>query len=450
MPTHKSDMWKSTPRRHSRGSPIAHRIRRQITFERAVQIGLCKICYRVLPETKSLWEHIKNSHSPSAKQQHCLNSFPAEFHIDFDLINSNAWEIFFGTSRFPVNKSGDSLTHCSEPGLPIHDQSSDAAEKGLPTSHSQPTACLPGISVAPPPVSCVQAQTVSESAPADSVKPTGLSLSWCAPVQVYSDTASQPKGSELSKSLPFNLISLQHNSPIWPPVSPVRSQSPEVPTLVATSPSFETSSTPQPVCHSDVFHSPNLVPPSDQTVGLPTVVTICEIPSKTPSPPTLQSPNILDIVLGGDISLPDSPDLVSLKEAWPGELNGSPTHPAFPPPSYAAVAARSRTPTRATLFFCVSCDKKFYTQHGLHYHVCAGAKSVPDASGSKSSRLAQKDKTFSNGSRQTLPPRFQRSKQPISSTETRIVCLFCEREFKSRAALSQHSRALHGVAPQIR
>ncbi|GFQ91951.1 retrovirus-related Pol polyprotein from type-1 retrotransposable element R2 [Trichonephila clavata] len=54
MPKHKCDMLSSTPRRHSRGSPDAHRTRRQISFARAVQIGLCKICFRVLPDKKSL------------------------------------------------------------------------------------------------------------------------------------------------------------------------------------------------------------------------------------------------------------------------------------------------------------------------------------------------------------------------------------------------------------
>ncbi|GFR00695.1 retrovirus-related Pol polyprotein from type-2 retrotransposable element R2DM [Trichonephila clavata] len=439
--------YSSTPRRRSRGSPVAHRTRRQISFVRAVQIGLCKICHRVLPDTKSLWDHLKNSHSPSAKQKFCLESFLSEYHINYDLINSNAWEIFFGTSSAPLFTQGGTPSHGLDPVSSLQDPLGDAAEKGLLTYSSQPPTCLSGVPAASPPVSCVQDQSDCETYPTGSTKTSGLSRSWCAPVQVYSDPVFQRKCSEHSQSLPLNFISLHRNSPIWLPVSPV--QSLKASALVANA-SIEAPS----VCPNaglPVEDGPPSVSPG-QTVALPSVVTICEIPPKKRSPPSPQSPNILDIVLAGDISLPDSPDVVSLKEAWPGELNGSPPHPAFPPPSYAAVTAKKHTPKRATLFFCVACDKKFYTQHGLHCHVCAGAKALPDTVVGmlKPSRSQQKSVTFSNRSFQALPPRFQRQQGTNSSSEAGVVCLFCERVFRSRAALAQHSRALHGVAPQTR
>ncbi|GFR14263.1 hypothetical protein TNCT_423401, partial [Trichonephila clavata] len=311
------------------------------------------------------------SHSPSARQQHCLDAFPTEFHINALLSKKYAWDTFFRKSSAPLITQGGTPSHGPDPVSTIQDPLGDAAEKGLLTSSSQPLTCVSGEPATSPPVSCVQDQSDCETFPTGSSKTSGLSRSWCAPVQVYSDPVVHRKCSELSQSLPLNLISLHHNSPIWPPVSPV--QCLEASALVA-----KTHTEAPGVCPNAglpvVDGSPSVSP--GQPVALPSVITICEIPPKKRSPPSPQSPNILDIVLAGDISLPDSPDVVSLKEAWPGELNGSPPHPAFPPPSYAAVTAKKQTPKRATLFFCVACDKKFYTQHGLHCHVCAGAKTL--------------------------------------------------------------------------
>ncbi|GFQ70126.1 retrovirus-related Pol polyprotein from type-2 retrotransposable element R2DM [Trichonephila clavata] len=462
--------FSSTPRRHFRGSPVAHRTRRQISFVRAVQIGLCKICHRVLPDTQSLWDHIKSAHSPSAKQQCCLNSFPTEFHFDANLAKANAWEIFFGTTSCPQLKHNDSPTCATEPVLnspdpscspikqcvsPEHspvpvfstlDLSLDAVEKGLMSSFSQPTARVSDVSVVPSGDCCVPDQVGSQTVDTGSPVPLGLSHSWCAPTSVYTLPSAQLKGSEHSKSLPLNLISVQCDSPIWPTVSPVQTQ-----VLAPVQPECTPLDPDSPITEITGEESTSVLPCGDQASdaqieNLPTVHTVCEIQPKTRSPTQPKSPDILDIVLGGDISLPESPDFAQLKEAWPGELNGSPPHPAFSPPSYAAITANRRTPKRATLFFCVACDKKFYTQHGLQCHVCASAKTLPDTAACSQ----QKSVSFSNRSLQALPPRLQRQQVTNLSSKTGVVCLFCERVFRSQAALAQHSRALHGVAPQAR
>ncbi|GFQ91952.1 hypothetical protein TNCT_89151 [Trichonephila clavata] len=411
--------FSSTPRRHLRGSPVAHRTRRQISFVMAVQIGLCKICYRVLPDMQSLWDHIKSAHSPSAKQQCCLNSFPTEFHFDANLAKANAWEIFFGTTSCPQIKHSGSPVHGSEPVLntsdqscpmnkqcvlPDHssepdintfDQSFDSVEKGLLTSFSQPTASVPDVSVVPSSDRCEPDQAGCQTVDAGSTIPSGLSHSWCAPIPVYTNPSAQLKGPEHSKSLPLNLISVQCDSPIWP-----------------------------------------------QVENLPTVHTVCEIQAKTRSPPQPKSPDILEIVLGGDISLPESPDFVQLREAWLGKLNGSPPHPAFPPPSFAQVVAKKTIPTKNVLLPCNKCDRRFYTTHGLNAHVCKNQMTEGPGAPSKeliSSGPPSKPKR----PREPLPPRL-RKKSVKTQSNAQVVCLFCEKPFKTLAALSQHSFVVHG------
>ncbi|GFR09250.1 hypothetical protein TNCT_416921 [Trichonephila clavata] len=175
MPKHRSGFSTSTPRRHSRGSPVAHRTRRQISFARAVQIGLCKICHRMFPDTETLWAHINESHSPSSKQRFALAAFPIEFHINMDLQN-------FWLPATVCPKKGGPPSHCAETvasGPSEQDQLADSLEKGLQLERSQ----------SPVEVSCVQESAVAPelALPSIEVKPKapGLSSSWCAPVRVF-------------------------------------------------------------------------------------------------------------------------------------------------------------------------------------------------------------------------------------------------------------------------
>ncbi|GFQ63844.1 c2H2-type domain-containing protein [Trichonephila clavata] len=70
-----------------------------------------------------------------------------------------------------------------------------------------------------------------------------------------------------------------------------------------------------------------------------------------------------------------------------GKLNGSPTAPAFPQPTFAQIAAKNLPSTKKVLISCHDCGKKFYTQHGLACHVCTnkppsmGVKEEPKVSG---------------------------------------------------------------------
>ncbi|GFQ73020.1 retrovirus-related Pol polyprotein from type-1 retrotransposable element R2 [Trichonephila clavata] len=322
--------YSSTPRRHSRGSPVAHRTRRQISFARAVQIGLCKICHRVLPGTQSLWDHLNTSHSPSPRQQYCLDAFPKEFHIKDLLSKEYDWLTPFRKSSVSLITQGGTPSHGPDPVSTIQDPLGDAAEKGLLTPRSQPLTGVSGELAPSPTVSCIQDQLVCETLPTVPSKTGGLSSSWCAPVQVYSSPIVHRKCSELSQSLPLNLITIQHKSPIWPPVSPVQClEAPAPVTEIHSEAPCVSPNAGLPVAEDSPSVSPG------QPVIISSVTTICEIPPKTRSTPSPQSPDILDIVLAGDISLPDSPDVTSLREAWPGKLNGSPPHPAFPPPSFA-------------------------------------------------------------------------------------------------------------------
>ncbi|GFQ89970.1 uncharacterized protein TNCT_333791 [Trichonephila clavata] len=457
-----------TPRRHLRGSPIAHRTRRQISFLRAVQIGLCKICYRVLPDMQSLWDHIKSAHSPSAKQQCCLNSFPTEFHFDANLAKANAWEIFFGTTSCPQLKHNDSPAcaaesvlnspdpscspikqcvspeHSSVPDFSTLDLSLDAVEKGLMSSFSQPTASVPDVSVVPSSDRCVPDQVGSQTVDTGSPIPLGLSHSWCAPIPVYTNPSAQLKGPEHSKSLPLNLISVQCDSPISPTVSSKQIQ------VIASAQSECMPVEPDSPIAKETGGSLSDLPCGvlssvAQVENLPTVHTVCEIQAKTRSPPQPKSPDILEIVLGGDISLPESPDFVQLREAWLGKLNGSPPHPAFPPPSFAQVVSKKASSAKNVLLPCNKCDRRFYTTHGLDAHVCKNQLSEDPSVPSKdlhSSGPPSKPKR----PREPLPPRLRKKSV---KTQT-VVCLFCEKQFKTLAALSQHSLVVHGEVAQQR
>ncbi|GFU64498.1 hypothetical protein TNCV_2526131 [Trichonephila clavipes] len=69
----------STPRRHSCGSPIAHRLRSRIATEQAVQQSICKVCHKQFFNQNELWYHLlkKHEHSPRGIEQ--MNAFPLPF-----------------------------------------------------------------------------------------------------------------------------------------------------------------------------------------------------------------------------------------------------------------------------------------------------------------------------------------------------------------------------------
>ncbi|GFS36621.1 hypothetical protein TNIN_215421 [Trichonephila inaurata madagascariensis] len=109
----------STPRSHSRGSPIASRTRHQPSFELALKIGLCKICNKRFPSLLSLWEHLLSVHTPSTKRDAAFSAFP----VDFQMLQIREQAEQFRTSLLPAN---------------IHLLESQSPD----TSHSTPI-CLP-------------------------------------------------------------------------------------------------------------------------------------------------------------------------------------------------------------------------------------------------------------------------------------------------------------------
>ncbi|GFY72234.1 hypothetical protein TNIN_95401 [Trichonephila inaurata madagascariensis] len=73
----------STLRRHSRGSPIAHRLRwRHISNEQAIRLSICKLCYKRFSGQRELWDHLYADHAPSARRIEQVLSFPPEFDIE--------------------------------------------------------------------------------------------------------------------------------------------------------------------------------------------------------------------------------------------------------------------------------------------------------------------------------------------------------------------------------
>ncbi|GFQ63845.1 hypothetical protein TNCT_483031 [Trichonephila clavata] len=134
MPKHKHNLQTSTPRRHSRGSPIAHRIRRKVSFERAVQLGLCKICFRACSSPQALWDHLHEAHSSSPRHNRCLNGFPVTFGMKS--LDWNVLDIFpIKAVKLFTNETYGSPRHCSAPveaSSSVQDNNLDLSEKGLP------------------------------------------------------------------------------------------------------------------------------------------------------------------------------------------------------------------------------------------------------------------------------------------------------------------------------
>ncbi|GFQ75972.1 retrovirus-related Pol polyprotein from type-1 retrotransposable element R2 [Trichonephila clavata] len=394
MPKHKSDIRASTPRRHSRGSPVAHRTRRQISFVRAVQIGLCKLCYRVFPEPKALWEHLQSAHSPSPKRQHCLNAFPAEFHVNMELLKSDPWEIFFGASASELfNKPKD-----------------------------------------PP----------NPSSNADCSKSQGQANQVFGRARVTVVLRQLPQQRIMFPSQFLKLTFV---------LTSVRGED---------AGSFVLNSVPGPVGQSDpvcVQKTCELSQPLE-AAGQPTVQDETVV-----NPP---SPDILQIVLGGDVSLPASPDLSALREEWGDRITGSPPSPAFPSQTYAQVLKKGQSSVqRAALLACSSCKRKFYTESGRRVHVCTAVQSSPgladfrkESSNPPLTNTSQIKKCVKNtkpSGGHKKPPgsakafsndlQFHAEENPPPPRSVRVKCQFCEKLFNSETALQDHLTNLHKIAP---
>ncbi|GFQ96455.1 hypothetical protein TNCT_256141 [Trichonephila clavata] len=139
-----------------------------------------------------------------------------------ELQNSNVWEIF-GFQRPSASGTGGLPSHCSETvasGPSQQDQLADSLEKGLQLDNSY----------SPVEVLCAQETTTAPELvlPSMEAKPkvSGLSSSWCAPVRVFTGLDTQQAVSSHSKSLPLLTIDIQHDAPIWSPVSPVQCHQP--------------------------------------------------------------------------------------------------------------------------------------------------------------------------------------------------------------------------------
>ncbi|GFR10190.1 retrovirus-related Pol polyprotein from type-1 retrotransposable element R2 [Trichonephila clavata] len=353
---------------------------------------------------------------------------------------------FFGALSCPKLKKCASPIHCSEPAPHSSLQSCDTVVEKLPAVFSQPTALVPVDSVVPPVPRCELPQTGFQTIDSVSAVPSGLSRSWCAPVKVYTEPFCKIGSPVHSKSLPLSLVDIQRDSPIWPPVSPT--QIPSQDDLLEANLLFsDTTGVLSPSNENDIVPAVS----APEVLPLPTVSIICETPSpKSRSPPRSQSPNVLDIVLAGDISLPDSPDLVELKQAWPGQITGSPPHPAFPPPSYAEIVAEKTKSNRCPLFNCADCGKKFYTKHGLVCHICSCKPPVPSSvvPATNAPVVVVQKKTTKRNRKNVKPPRFQRDLSNEVPTVVQVSCIFCEKNFHSQSALEEHYDDVHQVKPQ--
>ncbi|GFR03036.1 retrovirus-related Pol polyprotein from type-1 retrotransposable element R2 [Trichonephila clavata] len=476
------------------------------------------MCFRTFPCPQTLWDHLRESHASSPRREHCLNAFPLEYHFYSNDASAALVdrEFFFGPGRLFSHQSSGPPTHCSEPVSPAtssHDIQIDLTERGLlfestvnilSKSHSLGSLVVTG-----------QSQCVNDVPLRATSLPCGLDLSKVAssplpplslrhnhrpcelsPPAEDANARSSPgsqgvanhdSSSESPNSLQIALDDVVHGQvPLVPVVhgeqlvsksaSPTDTTFPtnesareSRPPTCELSPCQEDAGSvvvntePVPVGQSDpvcVQRSCELSQPLEaacqSTVQVETVV----------SPP---SPDILQIVLGGDVSLPASPDLSALREKWGDQITGSPPSPAFSSQTYAQVLKKGQSSAqRAALLECTSCKRKFYTESDRRVHVCAAIKTSPglDDFCKNSSKPLQTNTTQtkkqvkgtkpSGGnkkppvpSKASLQPHVEEnsSPPPFEARSVKVKCQFCEKPFNSETALQSHMAHLHKVTP---
>ncbi|GFT53729.1 hypothetical protein TNCV_2504141 [Trichonephila clavipes] len=152
-----------------------------------------------------------------------------------------------------------------------------------------------------------------------------------------------------------------------------------------------------------------------------------------------------------------------LTKEWGEKITGSPSNPAFPP-SYAKVAtdgakkseaqanktaaSANKTTARARLWKCTKCQKRCYTEKGLHSHhaSCSGKKGSSD--------MREQDANTARHGNSTVPKNrdkdTERDKkdqlQPVRST----YCRHCDRSIFLSSTLEDHYRRKHSreLSPQ--
>ncbi|GFY72235.1 hypothetical protein TNIN_95411 [Trichonephila inaurata madagascariensis] len=143
------------------------------------------------------------------------------------------------------------------------------------------------------------------------------------------------------------------------------------------------------------------------------------------------------MVLGGDISIPNVPEIIDLTNAWGSKLTGSPPMPAFPSPTFAQVAAGKpyhRTSNKTVV--CQYCEMKFNRDCELHDHLSA----VHDFQKQRST-VDNKKKTKSETKRNPS------EKQQEDHKSRTFKCDKCKFTSVSGKGLFYHKRQAHKKTP---
>ncbi|GFQ80717.1 retrovirus-related Pol polyprotein from type-1 retrotransposable element R2 [Trichonephila clavata] len=513
-------LFRSTPRRHSRGSPVAHRTRRQISFRRAIELGLCKMCFRTFPDSQTLWDHLRDFHASSPRRDHCLNAFPLEYHFYSNDANAAQVdrEFFFGPGRLFSHQPPGPPMHCSEPVSPAtspHDVQIDLTERGLlressvnilSRSRSLDSIMETGLSQG---VKDVSLHATSLPCGIDSAKVVSSPLPPLSLRQSHRPCDLSPSAEDAKAcTSPGSQGVLIHDSPespnrirkAWndatheqvslvPVVHEEQSNSDNVPLAGPASPTHKPAQASQPpICElsprqedagSVAVNSEQVAAgqsdpdPVQRTRELSQhMEAACQSTPQVDSVASPPSPDILEIVLGGDVSLPVSPDLSALREKWGNQITGSPPSPAFSSKTYAQVVKKGQTSAqRAALLECTSCKRKFYTESGRRVHACAAINSSPglddfckypprslptntaqtkkSVKGSKLGGGSKKPPVSSKASSQARQPRVKVNPSPphFEARSVKVRCQFCEKLFNSEAALQSHMTHLHKITP---
>ncbi|GFY47654.1 hypothetical protein TNIN_104711 [Trichonephila inaurata madagascariensis] len=133
----------STPRRHSRGFPIAHRTRRQPSFELAVKLFLCKICNKRFCSQKELWNHLHQSHSPSPKKGDAILAFPIEFQIAQMATPDEFSSFFMPKTPQPSCSQPTGVPSSTSPGVLKNNSPSHRSDDDFPPIVEQHVTELP-------------------------------------------------------------------------------------------------------------------------------------------------------------------------------------------------------------------------------------------------------------------------------------------------------------------
>ncbi|GFU59200.1 hypothetical protein TNCV_4952411 [Trichonephila clavipes] len=465
-------------------SPIAHRTRGAASYEDAALNGICKICSTRLLSMEDLWVHLRDEHTNDhVKRAKAMEAFPISFQLDrladclpIDTLRSTptlhsppAPCSPHGSPQVMESTRIDAQTdYCA---IQIEASHTDPPPKDLPSQALDSTSEVLNGTMAPRNDTDLNVAMHMDSPPSLSQQPTEVLTvdGFVSPIPLDLNVT-------LSKSVS---IQIDDEGEPMPPCTMVlhgdlhNLSMPRI--LEVPSPSGEGAhiriEQTLPVTMTKPF-APTGKPKSKSHVDPPG--TPRNSPSQSP-PREQSSPSVLDIILQDDVVIDIEPELIELTKEWEGKITGSPNKAAFPPPSYARVAANgangpatcaketaantnktaanmnktatngNRTTGRAILRRCDICQKRCYTEKGLrsHQESCLKKMKSSDRREQDASIFNHDDVAASESKKDNV---MKRERQVVRNT----YCRHCDKKIFLTSTLEDHYRRKHSrsLSPQ--